>query len=196
MKMTKGGFDLLRTNLFGKLTATQVQGIERLVLKATQCGYDYPEAAYLLATVYHETDKQMQPITEYGNQKYFSKYDTGTLAKRLGNTPEADGDGYKYRGRGDIQITGYDNYLRFGKLLGVDLVGKPDLALDKDISADIACLGMQRGLFTGVGFHKGRKVYKYDVASYTKARAIINGTDKASTIAGYALVFERALRSL
>ena len=196
MKMTKGGFDILRTALFGKLTSTQVQGIERLVLKATQCSYDYPEAAYLLATVYHETDKQMQPITEYGDQKYFSKYDTGTLAKRLGNTPEADGDGYKYRGRGDIQITGYDNYLRFGKLLGVDLVGKPDLALDKDISADIACLGMQRGLFTGVGFHKGCKVYKYDVASYTKARAIINGTDKASTIAGYALVFERALRSL
>lgn len=196
MKMTKGGFDLLRTNLFGKLTTTQVQGIERLVLKATQCSYDYPEAAYLLATVYHETDKQMQPITEYGSQKYFSKYDTGALAKRLGNTPEADGDGYKYRGRGDIQITGYDNYLRFGKLLGVDLVGNPDLALDKDISADIACLGMQRGLFTGVGFHKGRKVYKYDVAAYTKARSIINGTDKASTVAGYALIFERALRSL
>ena len=196
MKMTKGGFDILRTTLFGKLTSTQVQGIERLVLKATQCSYDYPEAAYLLATVYHETDKQMQPIMEYGNQKYFSKYDTGALAKRLGNTPEADGDGHKYRGRGDIQITGYDNYLRFGKLLGVDLVGNPDLALDKDISADIACLGMQRGLFTGVGFHKGRKVYKYDVASYTKARSIINGTDKASTIAGYALIFERALRSL
>ena len=45
MKMTKGGFDILRTDLFGKLTSTQVQGIGRLVLKATQCSYDYPEAA-------------------------------------------------------------------------------------------------------------------------------------------------------
>lgn len=37
-------------------------------------------------------------------------YDTGPLAKRLGNTPEADGDGQMYKGRGPIQITGFNNY--------------------------------------------------------------------------------------
>lgn len=35
---------------------------------------------------------------ELGNNAYFAKYDTGTLAKRLGNTPEADGDGAKFKG--------------------------------------------------------------------------------------------------
>lgn len=37
-------------------------------------------------------------------------YDTGRLAKRLGNTPESDGDGQKWKGHGWIQITGYDNH--------------------------------------------------------------------------------------
>src|SRR5215471_9783465 len=37
---------------------------------------------------------------------------------RMGNGPEASGDGYKYRGRGAIQLTGHDNYLAFAKSIG------------------------------------------------------------------------------
>lgn len=67
--------------------------------------------AAFLAQVGHESG-QLRYLRELGNEQYLSKYDTGTLAVRLGNSPEADGDGQRYRGRGLIQITGHDNYLR------------------------------------------------------------------------------------
>lgn len=48
-------------------------------------------------------------------------------ANRMGNGPEASGDGYKFRGRGYIQLTGKDNYTAFGKAIGVDIAANPDL---------------------------------------------------------------------
>lgn len=54
-------------------------------------------------------------------------YDVGDLAKALGNTPEDDGDGERYKGRGLIQITGTTNYRLLSKALGIDFIAKPEL---------------------------------------------------------------------
>ncbi|MFJ7314436.1 glycoside hydrolase family 19 protein [Pseudomonas sp. NPDC098747] len=93
--------------------------------------------AAFLAQIGHESG-QLRYVRELGNNQYLSKYDTGTLALRLGNTPEADGDGQKYRGRGLIQITGRSNYRQcslglFGdeRLLALpELLEKPQWAAE------------------------------------------------------------------
>jgi putative chitinase len=84
--------------------------------------------AAFIAQVGHESG-QFRYVRELGGDQYLSKYDTGPLAKRLGNTPEADGDGQKYRGRGLIQVTGHDNYLACSKALFGDdrLLRTPEL---------------------------------------------------------------------
>jgi putative chitinase len=49
----------------------------------------------------------------------------------MGNGPEGSGDGYRYRGRGYIQLTGKDNYTAFGKAINEDIAGNPDLVQTK-----------------------------------------------------------------
>ncbi|MFG0862623.1 glycoside hydrolase family 19 protein [Pseudomonas sp. CJQ_13] len=84
--------------------------------------------AAFLAQIGHESG-QLRYMRELGNDGYLSKYDTGRLAQRLGNTPEADGDGQLYRGRGLIQVTGRANYEACSEALFGDsrLLNTPEL---------------------------------------------------------------------
>ena len=90
----------------------QIIGTKRIAAFITQIGHESGQFRY---------------VRELGSVQYLSKYDTGSLARRLGNTPEADGDGHKYRGRGLIQITGRANYITCGEALALDLVNHPEL---------------------------------------------------------------------
>lgn len=87
--------------------------------------------AVFLAQVGHESGR-----LRYNRELASGKaYDTGRLAERLGNTPEADGDGQRYKGRGLIQITGTANYVRCGEALGLDLLAEPELLEEPEYAA-------------------------------------------------------------
>jgi putative chitinase len=60
-------------------------------------------------------------------------------SNRMGNGPAESGDGYRYRGRGYIQITGKDNYRSTGRVAGIDLVGKPERAILTADALRVAC---------------------------------------------------------
>ena len=182
-------FEAIRP-MFGKLNETQIGSMERL-LTSLPADLLRTQLAYALATAFHETAQTMMPITEYGPKSYFSKYDPGTkIGKDLGNTKP--GDGYLFRGRGFVQITGRRNYTFVGSKIGFPLDKEPELALDWAVARKIAREGMLNGWFTG------KKLSDYvnaNVTDYKNARRVINGTDKAQTIAGYAVNFEKALKA-
>lgn len=88
----------------------------------------YEAMCAFLAQIGHESG-QLRYVEEIASG---AAYDTGKKAISLGNTPEADGDGQKYKGRGLIQVTGRRNYDLFNKWvtgtpMGVDFVEEPEL---------------------------------------------------------------------
>jgi len=145
----------------------------------------------MLATAYHETGGTLQPVEEAGRGR----------GKPYGQKRKLDGSIYSlpdklYYGRGDVQLTWYENYERMGRLLGIPLLEQPELALDAEISARIMIEGMTRGLshrgdFTGLALEDFFNNVWDDAV---QARRVINGLDEASRIAGYYRLFLNALQ--
>lgn len=87
---------------------------------------------HFLAQAAHESDR-FRTLEEKGGPAQFARYEGRA---DLGNTEP--GDGARYHGRGLFQLTGRANYRRIGRMLSVDLEGRPELALDPRISVQIA----------------------------------------------------------
>lgn len=172
---------------FGSLSQNEVNGINFL-LTATE-GLPLRHQAYIFATAWHETGPEssilhMTPRREIwgpteAQQRYEGRED-------LGN--KIAGDGKRFMGRGYVQITGRRNYERASKLLGADLLTNPDLAMKPQHASKIMIDGMVHGWFTG------KKLA--DFVDYVSMRQVVNGTDKATLIAGYAERFEAALKTV
>ena len=140
--------------------------------------------AYALATVFHETDQKMRPIPEYGEGQ---GYPYGEPCGPYGQV---------YHGRGHVQLTWEDNYIKGEGILRdkyakeCPIHAEPDRMLEDEPSALVLFDGMIYGWFTGVALPDYFSAAGEDPYN---ARRIINGTDKAELIAGYYQDFKAAL---
>lgn len=186
-------FDTVRVGLLkGSMNQSQVLGMDSILLNwETEGLTDLRWLAYMLATTFHETAKTMQPIEEYGKGK---GYRYGKKIKRSGvqySLPDKI-----YYGRGYVQLTWYENYETMGRLLGIDLLNNPELALQPAIASKIMFEGMTKGN-SNFGDFTGKSLEHYfndKKEDWVNARRIINGTDKADLIAGYGKKFMSALK--
>lgn len=200
-------YDFLRDNdLLGPtISATEFRGCDAITRACAAAQWPLSWTADALATAYLETAQQMIPVREaywlsesaanaYFRRMYDIEGQRPAKARELGNL--SPGDGAKYCGRGYPQLTGKTNYAKMAKVTGLDLVGHPELALRPDAAATIMIRGMEDGMFTS------KKLADYlprsgpaTKAQFTPARRIINGLDRASDVASYAVSFQQALQA-
>lgn len=123
------------------------------------------QQAYVVATVEHETAGTFAPVREafWLDEKW--------RRENLRYFP--------YYGRGYVQLTWMSNYEKYSKILKVDMVAHPDIALEPNSARFILVHGFKNGTFTG---HNLERFINSNLVDYRSARRVINGLDKADHI--------------
>lgn len=182
----------------GSFNQKQVDAMEALLDECERVQLTTPLAAHVFAEVYHETGGYMFPIKETVHPHHKNKNPTDkTVIARLdrayaaGKLPWVKKPYWRDGafGRGGIQITHWDNYIKLSPYVGVDLRKNPDMALDPVISAKIAVIGCAKGLFTG----KNLDDFAGIPFDHYNARSIVNG-DKNKTVKGEGKMGDRIRR--
>lgn len=130
------------------------------------------QIAYVVATTEWETNQTFQPVRE----AYWLSEEWRRDHLRY----------YPYYGRGFVQLTWKNNYDKYSRILGVDMVSNPDIAMRPDVALFVLVHGFKTGIFTG------RKIIDYideTKTDFIRARRCINGTDRAHEIADIAKRF-------
>lgn len=179
-------YDSIRPHV--NLTTGNVAGLDRVLKYGEERGTQINSLAYYLATAWWETGQTMQPVRE----AYWK-----TEAWRKKNLRY-----YPWYGRGLVQTTWEDNYRKIAKAMGLPVntfIDNPNLLLKWEYALPAMFVGMDTGLYTG------KKLSDYidevdesdteDYKEYVNARRVVNGTDKNTTIAKLALIFENGLKA-
>lgn len=162
----------------GALNQTQVDVLNAILEKASHWSLGW--LAYALASAWHEA--RLAPIEEWGRGK-------GKEYGKVNSTGQAP------YGRGLVQLTWHENYVRADKELGLNgaLSSNYARALEPAIAVDILVRGMEEGWFTGKSLSSYITPGHGTFNEFVNARRIINGTDRASDIAKLADRFKDAL---
>ena len=193
-------FDAVRISLFdGMLKMRHVAGLTAILDRGgVAAGIDDRWLAYMLATAHHETGRTMQPVRETFAKSDVraialldSAFDNGRLPSVSVPYWRRDAEGKSWLGRGLVQLTHRVNYEKMALATGIDLVSRPERAMEMDVAIDILFIGMRTGAFTG------RRLGQYFSESkedWNGARRIINGRDRAELVAGYGRRYLAAIR--
>ena len=200
--------------MFGtSLSQPQVNGLEAILDECQRMRCDLWQTAYILSTAYGETGGRMQPVRENLNysatrlmQVWPTRFPTTASTRgyarnpkalanrvyngRMGNRTGTD-DGWNYRGGGIGQVTGRENYAKFGERIGVNLLDNPALLERLDVSVKALVRPMMEGWATGKAlpqFVEGAK------RNYLGARQVWGGVDPYK-YADNAKAFEKALEA-
>ena len=134
---------------------------------------DIRQQSYTLATIEWETGNTFQPVREWGTEEY------------LKSKPY-----YPFVGMGYTQLTWKNNYDLFSKILRIDLITHPELAMIPENAWKICEIGMTQGLFTG---KKLDDYFNEKITDWFNARRIINGLDRAEKIAERAQEYMKSI---
>lgn len=177
-------FSTIRPMFGGKISRDQVAGFNVILSEfERRLWADKRHLAYILATTHHETASTMQPIEEFGKGKTRPYGRPDPVTKQV------------YYGRGYVQLTWKENYVKAGAKLGEDFVYHPDRVMDPKHAVNILFDGMGEGWFAGdkKGRHNLTRYFNDKKDDPEGARRIINGTDRATQIA---MLYNNYLRAL
>lgn len=110
----------------------------RLAHFLSQCGHESGNFKLVKENMNYSKDGLLKVFPKYFNKINAEKYarkpemiGSRVYANRMGNGDEASKEGYRYCGRGYIQLTGKSNYKEFSDFIGEDCVANPDLVATK-----------------------------------------------------------------
>jgi putative chitinase len=105
-----------------------------------QCSHESGQFTRVVESLHYKTGARIFAVfgrkhfTDIANAEHFArnqeKLGNHVYANRMENGDAASGDGFRFRGRGYLQLTGRENYRKFGARLGIDLIKNPELATD------------------------------------------------------------------